>query len=288
MFKAAWSVAFAAVRSFIADESLQLAAALSYYALLSMAPLLLIVVAVAGFFFADQSVQTQLIAQMRALVGDQGAALTETILDNARGTNRGLLAGTALTILGATTVFAQLQMALNRVWGVKSKPGNAVLGFLRHRLLSVALVVSIGFLLMVSLVVSAVLAALHELLDASMGTLLIWEAINLIVSFGMTTALIGLIFKYLPDAVVPWRDVWIGAVVTALLFVAGKWLIGLYLGQASLGSWFGAAGSVVVFMIWIYYASLIFLFGAEITQALALHRGERIEPSEHAETAEAP
>jgi membrane protein len=251
-----------------------------------MAPLLLIAVAVAGFFFADQSVQTELIAQMRALVGEQGALLAETILDNAGGTDRGIAIGAVLMILGATTVFAQLQAALNRVWRVKSTPANAMLGFLRHRLLSVALVVSLGFLLMVSLVVSAVLAAVHDLLNESMSTLFVFEALDLVVSFGMTTGLIALIFKYLPDAVVAWRDVWAGAFVTAVLFVAGKWLIGLYLGQASFGSWFGAAGSVVVFMIWTYYASLIFLFGAELTQALAAYRGRRIEPSEHAELAD--
>jgi len=273
-------------KNFLADEALQLAAAISFYSLLSMAPLLLIVVAVAGVFFADDTVRTELVAQMRDLVGEEGAAVATTVLANAgfeRGNRWSVLLGALLMIVGATTVFAQLQAALNRVWQVKAEPRNAILGFLRHRLWSFALVLSIGFLLMVSLVVSALLAALHAYLDDWAGSALVWRALNVLVSFGMVTLLIAIIFKYLPDALIRWSDVWLGALITALLFVVGKWVIGMYLGQASIGSAFGAAGSVVVFMLWIYYASMIFLLGAEITQSVARQRGRGVMPSPHAQ-----
>jgi membrane protein len=267
--------------------SLQQAAALSYYALLSLAPLLLIVVAVAGAFFSDEAVQDQLITQMRQLVGNEGASLAETILGGGRildGGATSILVGAALMLFGASTVFAQLQSSLNRVWDVHSDPPSALLAFVRHRLLSAALVVSLGFLLMVSLVVDAILATLRGLLDTPDRVLFLWETANLFFSFVMITLLFAMLLKFLPDAYIAWRDVWFGSIVTALLFVCGKQLIGVYLGQASFGSWFGAAGSVVVLMIWTYYASVIFLLGAELTRAVARFRGKGVEPVEHAKS----
>lgn len=284
MLRTIGSIAARSAKAFIDDDALAFAAALSYYALLSMAPLLLIVVAVAGLFFSNDVVQTQLVAQIGSLIGREGASVAQTLLDNAGVDGRtaaSLLIGALLMVVGATTVFAQLQQALNRIWSVEAKPANVVVGFLRHRLLSFALVLSIGFLLMVSLVVSALLAALQEFLDQWAQTVFFWRTLNSAVSFGAATLLIAVIFKYLPDAVIAWRDVWLGALLTSALFVGGKLVIGLYLGQASIGSWYGAAGSAVVFMVWIYYASLIFLFGAEITQAVASHRGARIVPNEY-------
>jgi membrane protein len=289
MRKAVESVLIHSAKSFYDNDALQLAAAIAYYSLLSMAPLLLVVIAIAGVFFADGVVQAQLIDQMRSLVGAEGAELAETVIANTQSQEQSrwsLLIGTGLTLFGATTVFAQLQTALNRVWHVEAEPSSAVWAFVKHRLLSFALVLSLGFLLMVSLVISAVLAALHEYLSAAAsGEAVIWEILNMAVSFGLATLLIALMFKYLPDAEIEWRDTWLGAFITALLFIVGKAAIGLYLGQASVASSFGAAGSVVVFMIWVYYASLIVLFGAEITHAVAEHRGAHTPPLDHAHAA---
>jgi membrane protein len=273
------------------DDAFQLCAALAYYSLLSMAPLLLVAIAVAGVFFADGTVHAQLIAQMEKLVGAEGAALTKTVIASTQGEERSLwslVVGAVLTLAGATTVFAQLQNALNRVWHVAAAPGNALLGFIKHRLLSFALVLSIGFLLMISLVISALLGALHSYLDDRLAAAtFFWSALDLGISFGFSALLIAAMFKYLPDAKIAWRDSWFGAFVTALLFVVGKHLIGFYLGQTTVASSFGAAGSVVIFMIWVYYAALILLFGAEITQVVAARRGTAVEPSEHATPREA-
>lgn len=284
--RATGSVLADSFNTFLSGEPFRLAAALSYYSLLSMAPLLLIVVGTAGFFFGEGVVRDELIEQMRALTGEEGAALARTVILNAdrlQGDVMSLLLGGGLMLFGATTVFAQLQGALNQIWHVKAAPGNAFLGFLRHRLLSFALLLSLGFLLMVSLVASAVLAALQGYLDtAGLAAVSWWRFVNGAISFATANLLIAMIFKYLPDALISWRDVWLGAFITTVLLLAGKYLIGLYLGQASIGSVFGAAGSVVVFMVWVYYAALIFFLGAEITRGVARYRGERIEPSEHA------
>lgn len=275
------------IKAFFAGEPFRLAAALSYYSLLSMAPLLLIVIGTAGFFFGEGAVRNELIDQMRMLTGEEGAALAETVISNAERLERSLasiLLGGGLMLFGATTVFAQLQGALNQIWRVEAAPQNAVLGFLRHRLLSFALIVSLGFLMMVSLVLSALLAAVQGYLEArgfaSVGW---WRVLDVAVTFGFAVVLIAMVLKYLPDAGVEWRDVWLGALITASLLSFGKLIIGLYLGQASIGSAFGAAGSVVVFMVWVYYAALIFFLGAEITRAVARQRGRRVEPSAHAE-----
>ncbi len=278
-----------AFKAFVGGEPFRLAAALSYYSLLSMAPLLLIVIGTAGFFFGEGAVREELVDQVRALTGEEGAALVRTVITNAEGLEQdalSILLGGGLMLFGATTVFAQLQGALNQVWRVEAAPENALLGFLRHRLLSFALILSLGFLLMISLIASAILAALQGYLDTlGFATVGWWRFVNIAVSFAFATVLIALIFKYLPDAVIEWRNVWLGALITSVLLGAGRYVIGLYLGHASIGSVFGAAGSVVVFMVWIYYAALIFLFGAETTRVVARYRGERVRPSGHARPA---
>jgi membrane protein len=273
------------------DDAFSLSAALSYYSLLSMAPLLLIAIALAGVFFANGQVHTQLINEMQSLIGAEGAALTKTVINSTRGGDRSqlsLLVGSVLMLAGAATVFAQLQNALNRVWRVQAAPGNAIVNFIKSRLLSFALVLAIGFLLMVSLVISAVLGALHQYLDTRIaGEAVFWGVLDVAISFGFSTVLIAAMYRYLPDAEIEWRDSWAGAIVTSVLFILGKHVIGFYIGQTTAASSFGAAGSVVVFMIWVYYASLILLFGAEITQAVAHERGAIVLPSEHASPREA-
>lgn len=293
MLKAAGGVLFSAIQRLFEDDALPLAAALAFYSLLSMAPLLLVAVALAGTFFADGQVHTQLIEQMRRLIGEEGAALTRTVIANTGNEERSawsLVVGAFLTLLGASTVFAQLQFALNRVWRVKAAPrAGLIMTFVKQRILSFALVLSVGFLLMVSLVISAVLGALHAYLDERIAdAALFWTGLDIVISFTLATLLIAMMFKYLPDAEIEWRDTWLGAFITATLVIVGKELIGLYLGQTSVASSFGAAASVVIFMIWVYYAALILLFGAEITQAVAARRGSLMLPTKNAKAAPGP
>jgi membrane protein len=279
-------VTFDAGRSFANDEPFQLAASLSYFTLLSMAPLLLIVTGLAGFLLGQQEVQRELIEQMRALVGNDGASLMRTVINNASRPEQGLVSmfvGLGLMILGATTVFAQLQIALNRIMGVKAAPANALVGFLWTRLVAFAVVLGIGFLLLVTLVLSAVLATMYQYVSQYLpGAPLVWQVLNETVSLGLITVLIATLFKFVPNVRIAWRDTWTGAVATALLFTIGKVLIGIYLGQASVGSAYGAAGSAVVLMVWIYYTSLILFFGAEITKVIARRRGVPVTPGHYA------
>ena len=293
MIRTAGGVLWDALQRMLDDDAFPLAGALAYYSLLSMAPLLLVAVALAGVFFADGRVHMQLIEQMRRLIGEEGAALTETVIANTGSEQRStwsLGVGALLTLVGASTVFAQLQYALNRVWRVKAAPrAELIMQFLKHRILSFALVLSVGFLLMVSLVLSAVLGTLHMYLDERLSeAALFLNALDLLISFALATVLIALMFKYLPDAEIEWRDTWLGALITAALFIVGKQVIGLYLGQTTVASSYGAAASVVIFMIWVYYAALILLFGAEITQAVAARRGAIVVPMENAEPAPPP
>lgn len=293
MLRAVGGVLWTAINRMFEDDALPLAAALAYYSLLSMAPLLLVAVALAGTFFADGQVHVQLVEQMRRLTGEAGATLTQTIIANTGSEGRSawsLALGAFLTLLGASAVFGQLQYALNRVWRVKAAPRAAlILNFIKQRILSFALVLSVGFLLMVSLIISAVLGTLHMYLDARLAdAAFFWSGLDLVISFTLATVLIAMLFKYLPDAEIDWRDTWLGAFITAGLFIVGKQAIGLYLGQTTVASSFGAAASVVIFMIWVYYAALILLFGAEITQAVAARRGAIVLPTENAKPAPAP
>jgi len=293
MLRAVGGVLWTAINRMFEDDALPLAAALAYYSLLSMAPLLLVAVALAGTFFADGQVHVQLVEQMRRLTGEAGATLTQTIIANTGSEGRSawsLALGAFLTLLGASAVFGQLQYALNRVWRVKAAPRAAlILTFIKQRILSFALVLSVGFLLMVSLIISAVLGTLHMYLDARLAdAAFFWSGLDLVISFTLATVLIAMLFKYLPDAEIDWRDTWLGAFITAGLFIVGKQAIGLYLGQTTVASSFGAAASVVIFMIWVYYAALILLFGAEITQAVAARRGAVVVPTENAKPAPAP
>jgi membrane protein len=272
------------------DKASQLAAALSYYTAVSIAPLLVIVIAIAGLALGTQAAQDELIAQITGLVGAEGGAIIKTIVENADRPGLATLAG----ILGAITlvwsssnVFSQLQSSLNTIWGVEAKPGgsgiSAIVNTIRERFLSFGMVVVIGFMLLVSLVVSAALTAVGTYFSGYLeGLGLLWQIVNFVVSFGVITLLFALMFKVLPDLRIAWRDVWLGAAVTALLFVVGKSLIGLYLGNQSIGSAYGAAGSLVVFLLWVYYSAQIFFFGAEFTQVYATRYGAGVTPNKGA------
>lgn len=273
-------------RAFFQNHPFQLAAALSYYTLLSIAPLLLVITGVAALLLGDEAVRATLIEQARNLVGEEGASLARTVLANADRRGQGWISiavGGVLVFFGATTVFAQLQIALNRIWHVEAAPANAVLGFFRHRLFSFSIVLGIGFLLWASLLVTAALEMLFGVIEPYLpGSEIAWRVLNVLVSLGIATLLLALLFRYVPDVKIEWRDTWAGALVTAVLFTLGKLGLGLYLGRAGIGSAYGAAGSAIVFMVWVYYAALILFIGAEITRVLARRRGHPLVPARHA------
>ncbi len=277
-----WQMTKAAVKAWVEDYAQSMGAALSYYTLFSLAPLLIIVIAIAGMVFGQEAAQGEIVAQLRGIMGEEGAVAVEGLLKATREPAQGVVAtivGVAILLLGATAIFAELQSALDRIWRVPApKQESGIWNLLRTRLLSFGLVFGLGFLLIVSLVVSAVLAALGKWWSgwfAGWGMFL--EILNFAVSLGIFTLLFAMIYKIMPRARISWRDVWTGAAVTALLFTLGKVLIGLYLGTSSLASGFGAAGSLVVLIAWVYYSAQIFLFGAEYTWVYASQRGSLVQ-----------
>jgi len=272
-----------------ADKAPRLGAALSYYTVFSIVPLLVLVIAIAGLVFGEEVAQGYILAQISSLLGNKTAASLQEMLQTAQepstGTVTGLLAiGTLL--LGASGVFQQLQDALNTVWHVEEKEGRGIWGAIKDRFFSFVAVLGTGFLLLVSLVLSAALAAIGKLFQGLLpAPEMILQAANFVISFGVITVLFAMMFKLLPDAKVAWRDVWIGAGMTSLLFTIGKFLIGLYLGKADVGSAYGAAGSLVILLIWVYYSSQILLFGAEFTAVYANRYGSRIIAGQQAAAA---
>ena len=270
----------AAVKAWSDDYAPSMGAALSYYTLFSIAPLLIVVIAVAGMVFGQEAAQGAIVGQLRGIMGEEGAVAVEGMLKAAREPARSMIAtiaGIATLLLGSTAIFAELQSALDRIWRVpEAKKESGIWRLLRRRLLSFGLVLALGFLLMVSLVMSAALAALGRWWGGWFESWDVFlEFLNFAVSFGIFTVLLAMIYKIMPRAKIPWRDVWTGATVTALLFTIGKVLIGLYLGKSSLASGFGAAGSLVVLLIWVYYSAQIFLLGAEYTWVYAQKHGSR-------------
>jgi len=270
------------------DEALELGAALAYYTIFSIAPLLLVVIAVAGLVWGREAVQGQIVGQLGHLVGPQGGEAIQTLVANAAKQGRGssilaTIVAFATSLLGATGVFAELQSTLNHIWNVKATPKNGIWGFLRTRVISFGMILGVGFLLLVSLVISAALAAIDNYMVGLMpGIEILIRIVSFVLSLGVITVLLAMIYRYLPDVKISWRDVWVGAAVTALLFTVGKVLLGLYLGRSSTASVFGAAGSLVILLLWIYYSAQILFFGAEFTQVYARYRGVQILPSEHA------
>lgn len=268
------------------DKVLRLSAALAYYALFSIAPLVIIVISVAGIFFGTQAVQGQVQEQLQGFFGDQGAKAVESMISAARKPSTSIIAtilGVVTLILGASGVFGQLQDALNTIWEVKPKPGRGIKGLLRDRFLSMAMVLGTGFLLLVSMLLSAALSAISSVMSDTFGMPpAVAHVLHLSVSFIVIAVLFAMIFKILPDARVKWNDVWAGAIFTSLLFTLGKFLLGFYLGREGTASAYGAAGSLVVVLMWVYYSSVILFFGAEFTQVLAKERGSRIVPAPNA------
>ena len=270
------------------DNAPRFAAAVAFFTIFSIAPLLTIVVAVAGVAFGDAAARQALLEQIGNLTGSTGAQAVQTILEQARFTTGGILttaAAVAVLVWGATRVFAELQEAMNHIWNVKPRIENKLLGLLWKRTISFGMILVVGFLLLVSLVVSALLSAFEsqiaQIIPSGTVRVVMWTA-NSGLSFAMITLLFAMVYKILPDADIAWRDVWLGAAITAALFVVGKYLIGLYLGRSSTASAFGAAGSFMVFLIWVFFSVQILFFGAELTQVYANRYGSGVVPIKEA------
>ena len=280
-----WSLLRATMSDWYEDRAQRIGAALAYYTIFALAPGLVIVMALAGLMLGPGA-ESQIIGQIRELIGEQGAKAIEATIRSARNETLGA-AGTALALIplvfGLWGVFGELQDGLNTIWGVTPKPGRRIRDILRERFWSFAMVVGIGFVLLVSLVLSAWLAAV----GTYVGSLLPppatgLEALNFIISFVVITGSFALIFKLLPDVKIAWRDVWLGAAVTSLFFTVGKFLIGLYLGKSAVASAYGAAGSLVIIVVWVYYSAQILLFGAEFTKVWTKRRGSGFVPEKTA------
>lgn len=270
------------------DNVPHLGAALSYYTLFSLAPILIVAIAIAGLAFGAEAVRGEIVAQIDELVGHDGAVAVQAMLQGAAKPAAGIPAtiiGVITFFIGATGAFLELQTALNTIWRVKPKSeASWWRTLLMQRVISFALVVGVGFLLLTSLLVSAALAALHRYMGHTYpGVTVLWTALNVIVSLTVITLLFAMVYKVLPDVELAWSDVWVGGLVTAGLFTIGKSLIGLYLGTSGFSSTYGAAGSVVVLLVWVYYSSQIVLLGAEFTREYVAQFGRRPPPSEFAE-----
>jgi membrane protein len=276
-------------RAWSDDKAPRLGAALAYYSVFSLAPLLLIAIGLCGLIFGEQAARGEILGQIRSTVGDTAAAAIEDLLRHAGQPGAGSAAtviGLVVLFFGASGVFVELQDALNTIWKVKPRPGLGIWDMIRTRLLSFAVILATGFLLLVSLAVSATLVIVGDFVRPAAERILggpwLWLGLHTAVTFALVTLLFALIYKVLPDAEIGWRDVWLGAALAALLFSAGKYGIGLYLAYSGLTSAFGAAGSVIVILIWVYWSAQILLFGAEVTRARALRAGSHIVPSRHA------
>ena len=265
------------------DKATRLAAALAYYTAFSIAPLLLISISVAGLVFGREAAEGRVFAQLQGLLGPGAAAMIQESIAKSQDTGAGTLSaivGIAMLIWSASGVFSQLQDSLNTIWEVAPDPNAGWLASIKRRFMSMTMVLGIGFLLLVSLVLSAGISVVGNILSGLLpGGELLWQGVNFLLGFAVVALLFAAIYKVLPDAEVEWSDVWVGAVVTSFLFTVGRILIGLYLGHASVGSTFGAAGSLLVFLVWVYYSAQILFFGAEFTQVYARRYGSRIRPS---------
>jgi membrane protein len=272
-----------AAASWVADAASTMGAAIAFYTLLSMAPLLLIVITLAGFVFGKDAAQGALIGELRGVFGDAGAQAIQAVLASSQHSKGGLfsiVAGTITLVIGATSVFTEIQADLDRIWKV-SIPGAPVGAYLRARLLSFGVIVGTGFLLIVSLAASAALSAIGAWWSARLGDVAsMLQIVNFVLSYAVITAMFAMIYKLLPSVTIHWRDVLTGAAITSLLFSIGKVLIGKYLGTAAISSSFGAAGTLVMIIVWVYYSAQIFLFGAELTHQYAMEHGSHgIDPA---------
>jgi len=290
MFAKAWHLLRQTATEFWSDNAMRLGAALAFYTALSLSPLLLIVISIAGMVFSKEAASGELVGQLRGVIGEEGAKTVQTMIANSNQHGTGIWAtvvGVVTLVAGATGVFSQLQDALNAIWQTEAPKSSGIWGTVRDKLLSFSLVCGMAFLLLVSLVISAMVHALNGALRQWFpASPVLIEIVQQVLSLGLTFLMFAMIFKVLPHKRPQWSDVWAGAGLTAVLFGLGKYAIGLYIGQTAVSSTYGAAGSFVVLMLWIYYSSLILLFGAEFTQVYAKVHGSGVSKAADTPTRE--
>lgn len=273
--------------AFLDDNAFKLSASLSYYTIFALGPLLIIIISLSAIFYGEDVVEGRLFQQLRDLIGSEAAIQIQNILSNAQQTHAttlGAIIGFVVLFIGATGVFTEIQGSINFIWSVRAKPKKSWLKYLLNRLLSFSLVIGLGFVLLVSLIVNALLNLLSETLTKKFPHFPVglFNLTNSLIILAVITCLFAVIYKILPDAIISWKDAWIGSIFTAAFFLLGKFLIGYYLGKSNLGVTYGAAASVVIILTWVYYSSLILYFGAEFTKIYALHSGEGIRPKQTA------
>jgi len=285
--KGVWQLIKEAASGFSDDKVLKLSGSLAYFTIFSIGPLILIIIFLADLFWGREAVEGSIYGQIKGFIGPDAALQIQDIIKNAAISGKSTFTaviGIATLVVGATGVFAEIQDSINTIWGLKPKPKKGLIKMVLTRLLSFSVIVSLGFLLLVSLIVNAVIEALINKLMSVFpdGAVVLGYIVNLVVTFGVTTLLFAIIFMILPDAKIKWRDVLIGAMVTTVLFMIGKFAITFYIGTSNVGSTYGAAGSLVVILLWVYYSSVILYFGAEFTKAYAANYGSHIEPNQYA------
>ena len=280
-------VLLATFKGFNEDKGLKLSASLAYYTIFSIGPLLLLIMSLVSIFYGGDAIRNRIFDELHGLLGASAAAQVQEIIKNitfSGKTNFALAASIITLVIGATSVFIEIQDSLNMIWKLKAKPKKGWLAFLRNRLLSSSLIISIGFLMIVTLIVNGAIEALMDVIRQRFSSIaeVLMYVINLVVSFFVISVLFGIMFKFLPDAKIKWRHVRSGAIFTAILFMVGRYLIGLYISQTATESTYGAAGAIVVLLVWIYYSAVILYIGAEFTQVYTEAFGGRIEPAEYA------
>lgn len=285
--KGIWEVLKKSFSGFSDDKVMKLSASLAYYTVFSIGPMIIVIIYLAGLFYGREAVEGSIFGQISGLVGAQAALQIQDMIKNAAlntGGNFAFVLGIITLVIGATGVFAEIQDSINQIWNLKPKPKKGWLKMLTDRLLSFSVIVGLGFILLVSLAVSGVIEVLMERLQARFPnvTVVVVYIVDLLLTFAVITLLFSVIFKVLPDAVIKWKDVITGAMVTAVLFMLGKFAITFYIGSSDVGSTYGTAGSLVVLLLWVYYSSVILYFGAEFTKAWAANYGSTIHPSKYA------
>lgn len=282
-----WKVLKDTVKEFVDNDPMSYSSSIAFYTIFSMPAILIIVVSIAGSAYEDDTVRNTLLAQIERLFGEESSDAVQKVMGNANALGNNLLAkiiGIGTLLFSATTVFVSLQNGVNKIWKIKPKPKKGLIQFLIARVLSLAMVMSIGFLMLVSLIIDTLIAIFNNHMNVifSEATYYIVAGINLVISLGIVTLVFAMIFKVLPDAKIKWKDVWVGAFFTTVLFTLGKYFIGFYLGNSSLSNAYGAAGSLVLLLIWVYFSSTIMLFGAQFTFVYSREIGHKIRPLKHA------
>ncbi|WP_026978088.1 YihY/virulence factor BrkB family protein [Flavobacterium tegetincola] len=287
IFKNSWELLKATFNAFMEDNAIKLSASLSYYTIFSLPPLSIIILSIAGFFFGKDAVRGQFFGQINGMVGNEAALQIQDTIKNielADGNIFATIFGGIMLLIGASGVFAEIQSSINYIWSLKAKPNKGIIMFIKNRLMSFSMIAAVGFLLLVSLMVNSVMDILNDRLVIYFPdtTIVLFYILNIVILFASTTLLFSIIFKTLPDGTMTWKDTIIGAAFTSFFFMLGKFAIGFYLGNSTVASIYGAAGSVVIILVWVYYSAIILYFGAEFTKIYATKYGRKIIPKDYA------